>query len=49
MNYKTAVVIVAIDKQYPEIRQCLDLEEGELALGAGDQGFMVGYATDETE
>ncbi len=49
MDYKTAVVIVAVDKQSPEISQCLHLEEDELEIGAGDQGFMIGYATDETE
>lgn len=35
-----------ITEQSPEIKHGVDREEGE--LGAGDQGLMIGYATDET-
>jgi S-adenosylmethionine synthetase len=40
---KTCAVISTIDKQSPDIAQGVD--HG----GAGDQGMMFGYATDETE
>lgn len=43
-----AAVITAIHEQSAEIAQGVD--EGEdKQLGAGDQGIMFGYATDETE
>ena len=40
---KTCAVISTIDKQSPDIAQGVDTG------GAGDQGMMFGYATDETE
>jgi S-adenosylmethionine synthetase len=40
---KTCAVISTIDRQSPDIAQGVDTG------GAGDQGMMFGYATDETE
>lgn len=39
-------IINLIGKQSPEINGAVVMEDGE--TGAGDQGFMIGYATNET-
>ncbi len=55
---ETCAVVTAIDEQSPDIAlgvdNALEIKEGEKVvdevekLGAGDQGIMFGYATDET-
>jgi len=49
LSNETAEVLVKINKQSPDIAGGVHEGKSDLDCGAGDQGIMFGYASDETE
>merc|ERR1711902_10995 len=49
LDHKSCEVLVRINKQSPDIAGGVHVGKDDLDVGAGDQGIMFGYATDETE
>merc|ERR1712093_527434 len=49
LSCKSMEVLVKINKQSPDIAGGVHVGKEDLDVGAGDQGIMFGYASDETE
>ena len=48
-DYKSVGVLVSLHEQSPDIALGVDAKKGKKDVGAGDQGMMSGYATNETK
>lgn len=48
-DYKLCSILLALDAQSPNIAAGVHVNRNDEDVGAGDQGLMFGYATDETD
>ena len=49
IDYKTCDVVIKVTQQSQDISQSVHEKKSDDDIGAGDQGHMFGYATDETK
>lgn len=49
LDYRTMRVLIALEEQSVDIARAVHANKALEELGAGDQGHMFGYATDETD
>jgi len=49
LDYKTCEIMIKLNRQSPDIAQGVHINKNIEDIGAGDQGIVFGYATNETD